>query len=374
MHIAGDRRDHFETSTHVWELLRTIVRERQRREIAPTIEVLRELLADPAISKDPADAKLRIRETLELLETLTAWSDEMLRLDTETLTKVLKLGAKIKKLLGGECEGRAARGRRHSAWRRPARALSSKLFCPSISVLTEITGGNMNTIYPLTLLYDGAVPGLLAGDGPPARARSRDGRLVFVDIAAPGFDPAPYGVTRVALDAADPRPCADGRMLRGMPVLRLAYAAAGLGWAAGAHRLAAAAPAVRRRLPPVRAAPAGASRAPRAADRRPARLRARRTRAPHGGLPRAALAASLHSEGGRHESARLRQPPAASAGAVVRALRSRGHAVIEARARRTPTAAHTLHVDYMQPVAPADWARAPARPRASTPWSTASAS
>ena len=41
-----------------------------------------------------------MRETLELLETLTAWSDEMLKLDTQTLTQVLKLGAKIKKLLG----------------------------------------------------------------------------------------------------------------------------------------------------------------------------------------------------------------------------------------------------------------------------------
>ena len=100
VHIAGDRRDHFETATQVWELLRTIVRERQRREIAPTIAVLNELLADPAISKEPADAKLRMRETLELLETLTAWSDEMLRLDTDTLTKVLKLGARIKKLIG----------------------------------------------------------------------------------------------------------------------------------------------------------------------------------------------------------------------------------------------------------------------------------
>ena len=100
VHLAGDRRDHFETSTDVWDLLRTIVRERQRREIAPTIEVLRELLADPAISKDPAEAKVRMRETLELLDTLTAWSDEMLRLDTDTLTKVLKLGARIKKLLG----------------------------------------------------------------------------------------------------------------------------------------------------------------------------------------------------------------------------------------------------------------------------------
>ncbi|MGA0611268.1 GbsR/MarR family transcriptional regulator [Caldimonas sp. KR1-144] len=100
VHIPGDRRDHFETSKQVWELMRTIVRERQRREILPTIEVLREVLSDPAISRDPAEAKLRMQETLELLETLTAWSDEMLKLDTETLTKVLRLGAKIKKLLG----------------------------------------------------------------------------------------------------------------------------------------------------------------------------------------------------------------------------------------------------------------------------------
>ena len=100
VHLPGDRRDHFETSTQVWELLRTIVRERQQREIAPTVTVLRELLADPAIAKDPAEAKLRMKETLDLLETLTMWSDEMLRLDTDTLSKVLKLGAKIKKLLG----------------------------------------------------------------------------------------------------------------------------------------------------------------------------------------------------------------------------------------------------------------------------------
>jgi DNA-binding transcriptional regulator GbsR (MarR family) len=100
VHLAGDRRDHFETSTQVWELVRTIVRERQKREIAPTIEVLNELLSDPAINREPAAAKLRLQETLELLETLTAWSDEMLRLDTDTLAQVLKLGARVKRLLG----------------------------------------------------------------------------------------------------------------------------------------------------------------------------------------------------------------------------------------------------------------------------------
>jgi len=100
VHLAGDRRDHFESSTQVWELLRTIVRERQRREIAPTIEVparaARRTDDHQGAGRGPGCA---CAKTLELLETLTVWSDEMLKLDTATLTKLLKLGAKIKKLL-----------------------------------------------------------------------------------------------------------------------------------------------------------------------------------------------------------------------------------------------------------------------------------
>jgi DNA-binding transcriptional regulator GbsR (MarR family) len=100
VHLSGDRRDHYETSTHVWELMRTIAKERQKREIAPTIAVLRQLLSDAAMRQEPVEVKRRMEETLELLETLTAWGEEMLKLDTETLSQVLRLGARIKKLLG----------------------------------------------------------------------------------------------------------------------------------------------------------------------------------------------------------------------------------------------------------------------------------
>jgi len=88
--------------------MRTIVRERQRREIAPTISVLRELLADPALRKESATVKARMEETLELLETLTSWSEEMLQLDTSTLMKLLRLGARIQKLVGRPAAGRGA--------------------------------------------------------------------------------------------------------------------------------------------------------------------------------------------------------------------------------------------------------------------------
>ena len=87
----------------------------------------------------------------------------------------------------------------------------------------------MKTIYPLTLLYDGACP-VCSLEMDHLRARNSAGRLVFVDIAAPGFDATPYGATRAELDAEIHAVAADDTTLRGMDVLRLAYAAAGLGW------------------------------------------------------------------------------------------------------------------------------------------------
>jgi len=110
VHVLGDRRDHFEVSTDIWELTRTIVRERKEREIAPTIDVLKELLNSPELMVDGLDRAARIKEMLVMLESLSAWSDEMLRLDTETLTKVLKLGAKIQKLIRGQPATAASNG------------------------------------------------------------------------------------------------------------------------------------------------------------------------------------------------------------------------------------------------------------------------
>src|SRR5438105_3428887 len=81
----SDRRDHFQTSTDVWELFRVVVQERKQREFDPTIEVLRECLAHPDLAREDAGAQQRIRETLQLMEILSGWADEMLRLSPETL-------------------------------------------------------------------------------------------------------------------------------------------------------------------------------------------------------------------------------------------------------------------------------------------------
>lgn len=99
VHVMGDRRDHFETSTDVWALFRTVVSERKQREFDPTISVLRDCLASSDLSKEEAAVQQRIKETLVLMESLSTWGDQMLKLDPATLMKVMKLGAKIQNLL-----------------------------------------------------------------------------------------------------------------------------------------------------------------------------------------------------------------------------------------------------------------------------------
>ena len=98
-HSLGDRRDHFETARDPWELFRTIVRERKAREFQPTIGELRRCLDDPGFARLDAAAQARLTETLALMESLSAWSEEMLALETKTLKKILRLGARVRKLL-----------------------------------------------------------------------------------------------------------------------------------------------------------------------------------------------------------------------------------------------------------------------------------
>ena len=98
-HLLGDRRDYYETSGDVWELFRIIVRERKEREFDPTVALLKELAADPALEQEPPALQDRLRSTLGLMQTLGSWSEEMLRLSPATLEKILRLGAQVQRFV-----------------------------------------------------------------------------------------------------------------------------------------------------------------------------------------------------------------------------------------------------------------------------------
>ncbi len=100
-HIPGDRRDYFTTPDDLWEIVRTLVNERKKREIDPTLTKLRELQLQEPASLEDAHAHARIEELAGLIELLTGWYDDMNRLETERLVQLLQLGASVQKFLKG---------------------------------------------------------------------------------------------------------------------------------------------------------------------------------------------------------------------------------------------------------------------------------
>jgi DNA-binding transcriptional regulator GbsR (MarR family) len=104
VHKVGDRRDLYEGGRDVWELFRTIVRERKTREFDPTVAMLRDCVADPDLAAEAPETRRRIRDTLALMDALGTWGEQMLRLEPAVLMKIMKLGAKIQKLLGAEAK------------------------------------------------------------------------------------------------------------------------------------------------------------------------------------------------------------------------------------------------------------------------------
>jgi DNA-binding transcriptional regulator GbsR (MarR family) len=99
VHLKGDRRDHFETSTDVWELFKLIVAGRRQREIDPTALALKECLQNPAMDGEDEGTRERIEETLRFIEIMSALAEEMLRYKPETLMKTLGMSAKISKAI-----------------------------------------------------------------------------------------------------------------------------------------------------------------------------------------------------------------------------------------------------------------------------------
>lgn len=101
VHIMSDRRDYFESHKDVWSIFMIILEERKRRELDPTLTILRECVMESEEDKAIApEVKARIEHTLEFLEQLTGWYAQMKGLDRKTLTKIMSMGAKIQGLLG----------------------------------------------------------------------------------------------------------------------------------------------------------------------------------------------------------------------------------------------------------------------------------
>jgi DNA-binding transcriptional regulator GbsR (MarR family) len=99
-HVMGDRRDHFTIKGDTWTMLTTIMEERKRRELEPTLTLLRQCVIESADDKEtPAEVKARIEQMLTFIATLTEWFDQVKTLPKSTLVALMKMGAKIAQIV-----------------------------------------------------------------------------------------------------------------------------------------------------------------------------------------------------------------------------------------------------------------------------------
>jgi DNA-binding transcriptional regulator GbsR (MarR family) len=101
VHVLGDRRDHFESMTDVWAMFQKVLDERKRREIDPTLIILQECIEEAR--RDPeADPQTRQRlsDLLDFFQTMSTWYGQIRCLPPAAVIKFVKMGSKVKKLLG----------------------------------------------------------------------------------------------------------------------------------------------------------------------------------------------------------------------------------------------------------------------------------
>jgi len=88
----------------VWAIFRTLATERRKREIDPTLSMLRDALMEQPSTADDIHAQERMKLMHGFIEMMTDWLDEVQKMDSATLASLMKMGAKVQKLL--EMKGR----------------------------------------------------------------------------------------------------------------------------------------------------------------------------------------------------------------------------------------------------------------------------
>jgi DNA-binding transcriptional regulator GbsR (MarR family) len=99
IHQPGDRREYFQAPEDVWAIFRTLAAERRKREIDPTLSMLRDaLMEQPSVAED-IHAQERMRQMHGFIELMTDWLDDVQKMDSATLATLMQMGAKVQKFL-----------------------------------------------------------------------------------------------------------------------------------------------------------------------------------------------------------------------------------------------------------------------------------
>ncbi|HEY1606363.1 MAG TPA: MarR family transcriptional regulator [Allosphingosinicella sp.] len=99
--VFGDRRDHYEAETDLWEMVTRIAQGRKEREVDPAAAALRACLAEAEGDRRVSPvAKNRLAEMESFVSTLSGWYDQMLSVPAPKLMALVRMGSKVASLVG----------------------------------------------------------------------------------------------------------------------------------------------------------------------------------------------------------------------------------------------------------------------------------
>ena len=98
-HLPADRREYFSAPEDIWEIFRVLIEERRKREIDPTLSMLRGAIMEEASTAEDEYAISRMREMHEMIELTTRWVDDVQHLPQKTAVQLMKLGGNVTKFL-----------------------------------------------------------------------------------------------------------------------------------------------------------------------------------------------------------------------------------------------------------------------------------
>jgi len=98
--LMGDRRDHYEAETDLWEMVTRIAQGRKEREIDPAAAALRACLAEAqGDARVSPVAMKRLAEMGQFLETVNRWYDQMISVPAPKIMALMRMGAKVANFL-----------------------------------------------------------------------------------------------------------------------------------------------------------------------------------------------------------------------------------------------------------------------------------
>jgi len=98
-HVMGERKDRFEIKGDMYEMFRFIIDYRKRREVDPTLHMLRDSVAELETGRGNVVSARKFKAMLDLFETIDSLYQQVQKVPTKRITQIAKMGDVVGRIL-----------------------------------------------------------------------------------------------------------------------------------------------------------------------------------------------------------------------------------------------------------------------------------